>query len=113
MNNVIKEQNTYRVRASFKDDSGAAVTATSGSYRVDDITGGVVTEIVANTSLIPTTTYYDIIIPASSNVILDQNHVEEERLVTVTFTYGASRRGAGEYKYKIQNLKKIETLLGL
>jgi hypothetical protein len=113
MNNVIKEQNTYRVRASFKDDTGAAVTATSGSYRVDDITGGVVTEVIANTSLIPTTTYYDIIIPASSNAILDQSHDEEERLVTVQFMYGASRRGAGEYEYTIQNLRKVETLLGL
>jgi hypothetical protein len=113
MNNVTKEQNAYRVRVLFKDDSGAAVTATAGSYRVDDITGGVITEVISNTSLIPTTTYYDIIIPASSNAILEQSHEEEERLVTVQFTYGASRRGAGEYKYTIQKLRKIETLLGL
>jgi hypothetical protein len=113
MNNVIKEQNTYRVRASFFDDNGVAVTATNGSYRVDDITGGVVTEVIPTSSLIPTTTYYDIIIPASANAILDQAHAEEKRLVTVTFTYGSARRGAGEYEYTIQNLKKIETLLGL
>jgi hypothetical protein len=113
MNNVIKEYNTYRIRASFVDDSGAAVTATGGSYRVDDITGGRVVEVIPTSTLIPTTTYYDIIIPSSSNVILDQEHTEEKRLVTVTFTYGSSRRGSGEYEYTIQNLKKIETLLGL
>jgi hypothetical protein len=113
MNNVIKEQNTYRIRASFVDDSGFPVTATGGSYRVDDITGGFITEVISNTSLIPTTTFYDIIIPASSNAILDQEHVEEKRLVTVTFIYGAARRGSGEYEYIIQNLRKVETLLGL
>jgi len=113
MNSVIKEQNTYRVRASFKDDAGLPVAATGGSYRVDDITGGKVTEVISNTTLIPTTTYYDIIIPASSNAILDQEHAEEIRLVTVEFTYGAARRGAGDYQYTIKNLRKIESLLGL
>ena len=53
MSDIVKEYNTYRVRASFKDDDASAVVPTSGVYRVDDITGGVITSVVASTEFTP------------------------------------------------------------
>jgi hypothetical protein len=112
MADIINEQNTYVVRVSFKDDSNVSVIPSSGNYRVDDITGGVATEIIANTSFVPAATYHDLVIPALSNAILDQNHDYENRIVTVNFIYG-SRQGAGEYQYTLKNMQRIETLLGI
>lgn len=110
MSNPVYEKNTYRIRASFTDDSGAAVTPTSGSYRVDDITSNALVEIIDTTAFTPSTTYYDIIIPSSSNVLIDQSREEETRLVTVIFSYGSGRQGAGKYEYTLKNLKSVENL---
>jgi hypothetical protein len=110
MSDAVDEYNTFRVRASFKDDEASAVTPTSGTYRVDDITGGVVTSVVASTQFTPATTYYDIVIPHGANIILDQSHNEETRVVTVKFAYGAGRRGAKAYEYTLKNLRRAEAL---
>jgi hypothetical protein len=112
MSDLIKEYNTFRVRATFTDDNASAVQPTSGTYRVDDVTGGVMTSVVANTSFVPNTTYYDIVIPSGVNIVLDQAHQEEIRLVTVEFLYGAGRRGVGDYEYTLKNMRRIEALLG-
>ena len=112
MKAILDEQNACTIRASFEDENEAAVTPISMSYRVDDLTGGVATVVVANTAVVPSTSYYDIEIPATSNVVLDQSHDYETRLVTVKFVYGASsKQGAGEYEYLLKNLRRIEVLL--
>jgi hypothetical protein len=111
MSDIVKEYNTYIVRASFKDDSASAIVPTAGTYRVDDITGGVVTSVIGSTNFTPATTYYDIVIAKGSNICLDQSHDEETRLVTVKFTYGASSySGSDDYTYTLQNLRRREQL---
>ena len=111
MSDIVKEYNTYRVRASFKDDEASAVVPTSGVYRVDDTTGGVITSVVASTEFTPSTTYYDIVIPYGVNIILDQAHQEETRLVTVKFAYGAGRQGSDDYEFTLKNMRRREALL--
>lgn len=106
----VPEYNTYRVRATFRNDAGSAVVPTLGYYRVDDITGGVVTSVIATTSFVPTYDYYDIVIPYGVNIILDQAHDKETRLVTVKFNYGTGRQGADEWAFTLRNLRRIENL---
>ena len=112
MADIVNEQNTYVVKASFEDDDHNPVVPDSGSYRVDDITGGIATSVIANTNFVPVLTYYNIVIPSSSNVILDQSRDFEDRVLTVKFSYSGGRQGAGEYFYTLKNMRRIETLIG-
>lgn len=112
MKEIVKERSTCIVRASFTDDTGADVVPTSMSYRVDDMTGGIATKVIDNTTVVPTTHYYDIEIAPASNVVLDQSHDYEERLITVKFVYGVgARQGVGEHEYLLKNMRRIEALL--
>lgn len=102
---VVKEQTTYIVTASFIDQDGSAVTPSSGTWRIDDITDGAITEVQDDTAFIPSGATHDFEIVPEQQAILVASHEIEYRLVTVQFTYGAARKGAAEYKYCIQNMK--------
>lgn len=104
---VVKEQTTYIVSAHFTDQDGAATTPSSGTYRIDDITGGVITEVTGDTSFTPSDTSHDIEITPDKNTLVNPENQIEYRLMTVRFTYGSARQGAAEYRWCVENMRGI------
>lgn len=104
---VVHEQTTYMLTVSFTDQDGAPTTPSAGTYRIDDITGDVITEVVGDTDFVPDGSSHEIEITPAMNSLLDQTRKIEYRLVTVRFIYGDDRRGAGEYRYCIKNMRGV------
>ena len=104
---VVNEQTTYIITADFTDQDGAATTPSSGSYRIDDITDGVITEVKGDTAFIPTETSHDIEITPNENALVNPENQMEYRLMTVRFTYGSARQGAAEYRWCIKNMRGV------
>jgi hypothetical protein len=104
---VVKERTTYIVEASFIDQDRSAVTPSSGTWRIDDITDGVITEVKDDTAFTPSGPTHEFEITPDENCILSLANQLEYRLVTVTFSYGASRKGAAEHRYCLENMRGI------
>jgi hypothetical protein len=104
---VVKEQTTYIVSASFTDQDGAAVTPSSGTYRIDDITDGAITRVKDTTAFTPAGPTHSFEITPDENIILKAANQIEYRLVTVKFIYGTARQGAEEHIYCIKNMRGI------
>lgn len=102
---IVSERSTSIVTLTFRDESGALVTPSAGTYRIDDAVSG--TEIKSETVFTPAGSSHEITITDAENRILDDARNVEERIVTVTFTYGAGKKGMGEYRYGVKNLAKI------
>jgi hypothetical protein len=102
---IVNEKSTSIVALTFRDEGGALVTPSGGTYRIDDAASG--TEIKAETAFTPGGSSHDITISDTENRILDATRNVEERIVTVSFTYGAGKNGNGEYRYGVKNLAKI------
>ncbi len=102
---IVNEKSTSVVTLTFRDESGALVTPSGGTYRIDDAALG--TEIKADTPFTPVDSSHDITITSTENRILDATRNVEERIVTVSFTYGAGKNGNSEYRYSVKNLTKI------
>lgn len=102
---IVNERSTSIVTLTFRDETGAQVTPSAGTYRIDDAASG--TEIRAATPFTPSGSTHDITITDEENRILDVNRNIEERIVTVSFTYGVGKKGSGEYRYGVKNLLKM------
>ena len=102
---IVNEKSTSIVSLTFTDNTGALVTPSAGTYQIHDAASG--TEIRAETPFTPTGSTHDITITATENRILDAARNVEERIVTVSFTFGAGKNGNGEYRYGVKNLTKI------
>jgi hypothetical protein len=102
---IVNERSTSIVTLTFRDETGAQVTPSAGTYRIDDAASG--TEIRASTPFTPSGSTHDIMITDEENRILDVTRNIEERIVTVSFTYGVGKKGSGEYRYSVKNLLKM------
>lgn len=102
---IVNEKCTSIVSLTFRDETGDLVVPSAGSCQIHDAASG--TEIRAETPFTPAGSTHDITITDSENRILDASRNVEERIVTVTFTYGAGKKGSGEYRYGVKNLAKL------
>ena len=99
----VNEKTTAIVTVAFKDEDGSAVTPTAAYYRLDCITTG--KAIKAETAISGLDTSVDITITATENAIQTASNSEEEKALTVRFTYSAgTKQGVAEYRYKVRNL---------
>jgi hypothetical protein len=102
---TVNERSTSFVTLTFRDESDALVIPSSGTCQIHDAASG--TEIRAESPFTPAGSTHDITISDTENRILDATRNVEERIVTVTFTYGTGKKGSGEYRYGLKNLAKI------
>ena len=102
---IVNEKSTSIVTLTFRDESGALVTPSAGTCQIHDAASGM--EIRVETPFTPAGSTHDITITDTENRILDATRNMEERIVTVSFTYGAGKNGNGEYRYGVKNLAKI------
>lgn len=98
---LVNEKSNMALAVSFFDDTGAAVTPDSATYRIDDLTSSTV--ILASTALTPATVV-TIQITSAQNAMVSTANQSEERVVTVEFVYATSKRGTNEYRYEVKNL---------
>lgn len=103
---VYNERTTVVIGLAFSDEEGVAVTPSSGTWRVDDLTSG--TELVATTAFVPAAATHDLVLSEEVNRILDVTRATETRLVTIVAVYSGTRQVTSEYRYQVKNLKKIE-----
>lgn len=101
----VNERSTSIVTLTFRDENGAAVTPGAASYRIDDVASG--TEILDDTAFTPSSDIHQLTISDTQNRILTAANVREERLVTISITYGTGRKLNQEYRYYVMNLTKI------
>lgn len=105
---TINELQTYTCQMNWTDETGAPLTPSAGTFRVDDITDpGNPVQVIDTTELNPTGPSHEIVVPHANNNILNQENKYEIRLITVTWTYSGSKQGTGYHKYRIENLIKL------
>jgi len=101
----VKENSTGKLTLTFYNEDDTEVIPTAGTIKIVDVASGTV--IRDTTAFTPTTATYSITITATENRILDQMRSSEQRRITVTFSYGASKAGTGDFIYPIKNLPDI------
>lgn len=102
----VNENSTSVVTCTFKDENSNAVIPSDASYRIDDVASG--TQIKGWTTFVPISSVHDITILDTENVMIDSTKGDEERCLSVKFTYGIdSKKGTGEYYYTLINLFKV------
>jgi hypothetical protein len=92
----------------FFTSLGVPVIPTSMVYRIDDITSGLDTEILDDTTVYPTGTSYTIDVSAALNGLVSASHTLEKRLITIEYFYGGSARNVAYDSYEVQ--KRLGTL---
>lgn len=102
---TVNEKTTSIVTLSFTDEAGNAVTPTSGSYRIDDVSSG--TQVKGDTAFTPGSSTHELTILDTENAILAAANARELRCVTVSITYGSGKKCTAEYRYYVVNLLKI------
>jgi hypothetical protein len=105
---TIKEGSRQKFRFVFEDENRNVFVPSSVRYRVDDVTDGLTTEVIPWTDVIPSDAM-DITIPASSNAILNDTHVYEDRLLSVQSDWGTDSALTRDEPFRIQNLRGFTT----
>jgi hypothetical protein len=99
----VYEGSTSVVKLTFTDENGDAVIPTSATYRIDDKVTR--TSIHATAAFVPVASTYNVEITAAENRILKSTNVSEDRVLTVTFSYGVGKTGTSMKEYRIVNLQ--------
>lgn len=105
---TINERTSCTVTVSFFDEDDVAVTPTSATYRLDDVTS--CASILAATVLTGLGTTKAIEINKDQNKIISEAHAYETRRLTIEFTYASTKHGTDEYLYRIKNLYGVATV---
>lgn len=99
---VIREKSPLHATLAFTDEAGDAVVPTTAEWRIDDKASG--DEVVDWTSIATVTNPVSIVVPASSNALLDQASVSEVRTLTIRIDVGLLSEAHQDIEYKIRNL---------
>ena len=91
--------NSAVLTMTFTDETGALVTPSGGRYAVTDADSETV--LLPWTAFTPGASTFNISIPAEINRILDINHDQEIREVSVVLYYGLGNQASGAYQYSI------------
>lgn len=102
---TIDEQCQAKLRISFTDENGTALTPTTLKYKIVD--EGSRTTILPITSVSPATTYYDVTITADQNRIIRNTKPFELRNVSVEVYSLTTLVCSANYIYRVKNLYKI------
>ena len=105
----LNENSTAVIGLWFKDENEKNVVPAEIVWRVDDAkligtSGG---ELVSDTTEVPSTFKHNLYIPASANLIINDENMWEEKIVTVRVTYGISGVVTEELRYSVKNLVRI------
>lgn len=102
----INEKTTAIITVTFKDENAALVTPTAAYYKLDCLTTGTV--IKSETQISNPAPTKDIVVTSIENKIQDQNNTQEEKILTLRFTYASgTKQGTAECRYKVVNLQKL------
>lgn len=112
---IINENSTAVIGLWFKDENEKNVVPGEIIWRVDDanlmaVSGVSAGEIIGDTTETPSSYKHSIYIPGAANIILDDNNMWEERIVTIRYTYGDNGVGTEEMRYKVKNLVRIPSV---
>jgi hypothetical protein len=107
MLDVVAENSTYVLTVAFTDRNGNPATPSEATYRIDESTqeGGDDSEVLDDTAISPLASSVDISLTPANNAIIDPTRAFEERVVTVTATYGVNDVKVDEYRYRVRNLR--------
>lgn len=109
---TINEGATSVLSLTFRDEDGLLVVPDNCQYRIDDVLSERV--VRDDTVFIPTSSSEDLVIQSSENNILDRSKSEETRKVTIICQYSNfTRQLTDQFKYKITNLKFLDTSLNV
>lgn len=98
---TVNENSTSRFTSNPINEDGDAFTPDTARYRLDDITTG--NEIIAWTSISPTSTEMVITIPASKNSIIDESKSEEDKVLTIETDFGTDSQHVEWQIYTVTN----------
>jgi hypothetical protein len=137
--NIVNEGSSCVIVLWFKDENERNVTPDQLAWRVDDAlllsisgdsydatmiatsgyTGYVplVDPIIGNppldipsTIVVPTTYKYNVLIPSTINVIIDETKLWEEKILSVQYSYnGGANVGTDVFRYRVNNLPVVIT----
>ncbi len=100
----INEQTTAYLTVTMLDKNEAEADPNSATYAVHDKDAG--TQIIAPTAIAASGSQELTMTPAI-NTILDEDNLEETRVVTIEAVYGASDHLTDAYEYKVKNLVHV------
>lgn len=112
--NILNEASTAIIQLWFKDELEKNVTPSSVIWRLDDAillanndaqfgpySAG---EIVDDTTETPTSYKHTVYVPNTANIIINPDNIWEEKILTVKYTYGGSKIGTEEFRYRVKQL---------
>ena len=105
---TVNERTSSTVTVSFFDEDSVAVTPTSATYRIDDVTSG--GAVKASTALTSLGTTKAIAVTKDENKIISEAHAFETRRMTVEFKYDTDKQGTSEFLWRVKNLPGVSTV---
>lgn len=102
---AINEGQTSLIEVTFRDENNQLVIPTTAFYSIYCETQKQV--VLAETQIQNPTSVTEIVITGAQNAILNKDNPWEDRLITVRWTWGASRDGVLEFRYRVLNFKQI------
>jgi hypothetical protein len=108
MLDVVDENSTWVLTITFRDRNGNLATPASATYRIDEATleGSLAAEVRDDTALAPIASEFALsLTPADNAIVGTGDPAFQERVVTVTATYGADDVKVDEYRYRVRNLR--------
>lgn len=104
----INEESSADVFINTFDNDGNPITATTLTYRVDDLKSG--TEIIPKTTVVPDSSTYHIPLTSTNNKVVNSVGADEVHVVTYKFTYPVDKEGTGRLRFKIDSLGFISKI---
>ena len=101
---IIREESTGWLTATFLDKDGVAAVPSTVRYRVDCKTSG--TAVRGWASVTPASSV-EITLTPSDSAIHDATQEFEEHVVTVEATFGVDDEANAEYTYHVKNLDYV------
>jgi hypothetical protein len=102
---IINEQTDCILTINFLDENRQPVVPDSVTYNIKTFSGD---SIVADTTVSPGDSYYNLPITAFQNRIIHTQNYLEQRVVAMKFVYAAStKQGTSNYFYSVQKLLNV------
>ena len=104
-NKTVNENSVSYLTVSFYDKNNNLAIPSSGTWKVhDEYTD---TVIQPETNITPIASQYELTLTNTINTLLDSNHANETRVVTIKAIWGAGLETYGRYEYDIIGLDYV------
>jgi len=97
---TIPEKQTLIVTAAFYDESGAAQTPTSATYRIHNKKNGRIIKAITALSGLSTTKAIEV--TGAENALVGTGDQDEEHVLTLEYAYGSGRTGKAQVSWIVQ-----------